>query len=230
MNITSNPTSSLSPVDQLCGSYISEIFTIFTSLTVIVGLIGNVFIVIFSLKESKTRSSPYIVFLANLSVNNLYGVVVSLPCFYLDYCTTILTRFYYEVQMTVSFVQLFSQFQCLGVGIHVLAAMCYDRYDAFTNLPSERKLTVRTAKKLAFFIWLVITLTTLTSFSGHFISYYDKTALIFSLKVINPNKIDRNTITPISNYFLIALVTVWMIVCNTTFLITIRRVRNEIRH
>lgn len=224
-NITLSGNLLLSPVDQVC-TFGSLPFTVLTFLTIIVGLIGNIFILVFSYKQIQTSCSVYTVLLTNLSFNNLFGIVVSLPSFYIDYCTTILKTSSFEIGRTVYFIQLFIQINCLGVGMHTLAAMCYDRYEAFTKLPVERTLSISRAKKLSFLIWVYATFSILLCFTGHFMSSYEGGFSPMSLKVGTYYKQTQHT--KISVSFVIALVTVWMFTCNTTYSLCLRRVHLEI--
>jgi len=215
----------LSPVDQVC-MFGSLPFTLLTSLIIILGLVSNVFIIVFSYKELQNRLSVYTVFLINLSFNNLFGIVVSLPCFYIDYCTALLKTSSYEMGRTIYVIQLFFQFNCLGVGMHTLAAMCYDRYEAFTKLPAERSLCVSRAKRLSFVIWVYVILTTLICFTGHFMDLSNGSFLAISAKVGKDYK--QAVHSQISTGFFIVLVTIWMFTCNFTFGICLRRVHLEI--
>lgn len=216
-----------STVERICAFGSALPFTIITMLTLVGGLVGNVFIIAFSLKRLKLNPTAYMVFLVNLSANNLFGIAVSLPCFYLGISTNVLRTVSFQMANCICFIKAFFHFNCLGVGLHTLAAMCYDRYEAFTKLPADKRFTVSRAKKTVIVIWVVITVMTFASLIGYLITITNDGALCFSMHA-PPFNIPISSELIVTGYMLIAVTTIWITVCNTIFSFTLTKVHRQI--
>jgi hypothetical protein len=80
----------LQPVGDICPFGSSIPFTVMTAITdrtILTGFVGNILVLQFTREELKASPSAYLVFLMNMSVNNLTGIIISMPLFFVDFYT-----------------------------------------------------------------------------------------------------------------------------------------------
>ena len=216
------------PKKQTClGSSFVEPFFF---LTFISGLFGNVIIIKFVWSERRSTQVVSRILLLNSSCNNLLACCCSFPLLalspkYLNW-TGVLSN---EAAEYLGAVRLSILFACHGVGQHLLALLCYDRYETLVKYNQHRILTHTRAKYIVAFVW-VECFSSMTSIFFNQRIARPKQVVTPSNSTLSANGGEIIEIEKASTSALIGIVTVWLIVFSAVTSQSLRLVGLQIKH
>ena len=173
------------------------------------------------------RSPTDKLFLLNICYNNLIACCISLPIHYMDFvlfAKEILPR---TVANWLCLFRLITLFGCLGIGVFLLAAVCFDRYETLVKYNQSRLLTQNKTFKITVVSWITAYVMIVPAMTGFAVDI--NTGSSICMAHMDP-QLQKTKSFIFSSLAVIVVVTAWLTSSNIIIFLSLYFVSRQIKH